>query len=231
MADAALPAAADDGRLRRALEESGRIWLRGGASAAELERIGDLVRLGGRPGARIDAASALFAAVAGAAFSARIGAIWPGMRPVRIVAFDKSAGANWGVPWHQDRVIAVAGRADAPGCSNWTLKAGVWHCEPPVDLLQSMLFVRLHLDSNDAENGAMEIAPGSHRAGLIPTDAAERVAAAGPTEITAAAPGDVLVLAMLTLHRSLPSRDPAARRVLRIDYAAGPPPAPLAWAV
>ena len=46
------------------------------------------------------------------------------MRPVRVLYFDKNPDANWAVPWHQDRTIAVAQRIDVPGYDMWSVKAG-----------------------------------------------------------------------------------------------------------
>jgi ectoine hydroxylase-related dioxygenase (phytanoyl-CoA dioxygenase family) len=152
------------------------------------------------------------------------------MRAVRVVAFDKNPVANWGVPWHQDRVIVVKERADISSFSNWSCKSGAWHCEPPLALLDTMLFVRVHIDPSTAENGAMEIALGSHHAGKVRAENANEIAANYETELTVADPGDVLILAMLVLHRSLPSKSKDGRRALRIDYASQPLPEPLAWA-
>src|SRR5262245_53365969 len=42
------------------------------------------------------------------------------MQPVRVLYFDKKPGANWAVPWHQDRTIAVARRVDVPGYDTWS---------------------------------------------------------------------------------------------------------------
>lgn len=212
-------------------DADGRVWLRDAVPARDLEALKRLAALGDRPGARIDGADPLFAALPGAAFTERLAALWPGRRLVRALSFDKSASANWGVPWRQDRVIAVARREDVCGYSSWSRKSGAWHCEPPIALLQSMLFVRLHLDRSTAENGAMEIALGSHHAGRVPTERAADVAAACETELTLAEPGDVLVLAMLTLHRSRPARSTDGRRALRLDYGPTDLPHPLAWAV
>ncbi len=92
-----------------------------------------------------------------------------------------------------------------------------------------MLFVRVHIDQSTQSNGAMEIARGSHRNGLIPTNQAAATAKRFPGEITAAAPGDVLILPMLTLHRSGASSSDAPRRVLRIDFANRNLPHPLKW--
>jgi hypothetical protein len=65
---------------------------------------------------------------------------------VRATLFDKTPGANWPVPWHWDLTICVAVRLEAPGFGPWTLKAGVHHVQPPVEVLETMVAVRVHLE-------------------------------------------------------------------------------------
>src|SRR5690606_15740343 len=50
----------------------------------------------------------------------------PGAFAVRAIFFDKVPDANWSLFWHQDNVIAVRQRLEAPGFSAWSQKAGVW---------------------------------------------------------------------------------------------------------
>lgn len=123
------------------------------------------------------------------------------------------------MPWHQDRVIAVAQRQDVPGYSNWLQKDSDWHCEPPAGMLKGMVFARVHFDACSEENGAMELSLGSHNHGMVEAADARMVAEACPREVCVAAPGDVLFVKALTLHRSLTSRSEAPRRALRIDFA------------
>src|ERR1700744_6266731 len=40
-------------------------------------------------------------------------------RAVRGIFFDKTEGANWKVPWHQDVTIAVSQKVQAQGCGAW----------------------------------------------------------------------------------------------------------------
>src|SRR5437868_7983218 len=47
------------------------------------------------------------------------GIVSPHARIVRATLFDKSAGANWRVPWHQDVFVATANPADVAGFSAW----------------------------------------------------------------------------------------------------------------
>jgi hypothetical protein len=51
----------------------------------------------------------------------------PAARVVRGLLFDKTAAANWKVPWHQDLTIAVKERRDAPGFGPWSIKADITH--------------------------------------------------------------------------------------------------------
>ena len=152
------------------------------------------------------------------------------MHLVRAVGFAKTDVGNWGVPWHQDRVISVSERRDVPGYGNWSCKRGVWHCEPPVRNLQRMTFLRVFLDEVTPDNGGMEYAVGSHAAGRVADSEAVQMARKFKVEVEEAGPGDVLVLHMLTLHRSSPSLSHLPRRVLRVDAAGFDLPAPLQWA-
>ena len=180
------------------------------------------------PGERLVAGAASHSAMT--EISRAVAARFPGYFPVRVVSFNKSKAANWRVPWHQDRVIAVENKAcDVPGFKNWSLKGGIWHCEPPEQILAQMLFVRVFLDVCTAANGGMVFAVGSHRGGLQQANRAAEYAAQFPTETEEAQSGDILVLPMLTLHRSGDAVAEQSRRIFRIDFAATALPTPLTW--
>ena len=87
--------------------------------------------------------------------------------PVRAIFFNKSPDANWLVAWHQDVTIAVRERKEVPGFGPWTVKDGIPHVQPPIDVLERMLAVRLHFDDTDETNGALRVLPGSHRLGRL----------------------------------------------------------------
>ena len=74
--------------------------------------------------------------------------------PVRGILFDKKDGANWKVPWHQDVTIAVSDRIDVDGYGPWSMKQDVLHVQPPANVLEKMLSVRLHLDDCPKASGA-----------------------------------------------------------------------------
>ncbi|MBK6705285.1 MAG: phytanoyl-CoA dioxygenase family protein [Caulobacteraceae bacterium] len=154
----------------------------------------------------------------------------PGARPVRIIAFNKTEANNWTLPWHQDRVVALRERAETPGFTNWTNKAGIWHAEPPIELLERILFARIHLDPADSDNGCLQLALGTHARGKIASADADALAQSVSIEDCVAERGDVLFAKALILHRSSPSRTSAGRRAIRIDYCAEPLPPSLEWA-
>ena len=152
-------------------------------------------------------------------------------RPVRVLKFDKSASANWGVPWHQDRVIAVANMAEVDEYGPWSLKAGVHHVEPPEQFLRDMVALRLHLDDCDLDNGPLEVALGTFSMGRIPSAAISATATQSDRAVCVAKAGDVVAMRGLTLHASGPARRVAHRRVLHVDYAMQSLPAPLEFAL
>jgi hypothetical protein len=152
-------------------------------------------------------------------------------RPVRVLAFDKTPQANWHLPWHQDRVIAVRDRVDVTGFKNWTVKNGQHHVEPPTALLATLFSLRLHLDDNDAENGALKVIAGSHRLGRLSDKEVRAVAAAGTQLICTVCAGGVVAMKALTIHASDSSRSSRRRRVLHVDYCWSELPAGLEWAL
>jgi hypothetical protein len=204
-------------------------WLRGALDASALSSLDRIAKDAGRPGGRVDWTAPDTALALAPVTEAIRTTTAPTARLVRLVWFTKDAQSNWGLPWHQDRIIAVAARHDTPGFGNWSHKRGIWHCEPPVEILKQMLFVRLHLDACDETNGAMEIARGSEAAGIVREAEAAATAARFPTEVSVAQPGDIQVLPMLVLHCSRPAQTDTPRRALRLDYALADLPPPLSW--
>lgn len=153
----------------------------------------------------------------------------PLARPVRAIFFDKTQGVNWLVPWHQDLTIAVKQHHEVPGYGPWTMKDGIPHVQPPVGVLEQMLTLRLHLDSCDAANGALQVIPGSHCEGRLSAASIQELRKGSRLHIVSAQAGDVLLMKPLILHASSPSSSPRRRRVLHIEYAALGLPEPLEW--
>lgn len=148
--------------------------------------------------------------------------------PVRVLLFDKTEAANWSVPWHQDLLIAVAERIETPGFGPWSVKAGVIHVQPPLEILESMVTVRVYLDDCDEDNGALRISPGSHAHGIL-SDAEARRCKEKSAVVCKVGKGGALLMRPLSLHASSPATRPKHRRVIHIEYASGDLPAGLRW--
>ncbi|MFT3777118.1 MAG: phytanoyl-CoA dioxygenase family protein [Ottowia sp.] len=161
---------------------------------------------------------------------------------VQCTLFDKSPARNWLVAWHQDLSVPMQGKTNAPGWRGWSVKQGGAFCQPPADFLQSLLAVRVHIDSCGAGHGPLRVLPASHRLGRLPAD--QRIIRTlrtrlGEVACTAAA-GDALLMRPLLVHASSRMAPQGAdaqaaagrrRRVLHFVFAPPALPAGLRWAV
>ena len=138
---------------------------------------------------------------------------------VRGILFDKQPGANWKLPFHQDRTIAVAEQIDAEGYSGWSVKEGIVHVRPPVEVLEKTVAIRVHLDRCHADNGALRVIPDTHKLGMLSADAIERIAAKQNQVTLEVGEGDIVLMSPLLLHASSPAVSPSHRRVIHLEYS------------
>jgi len=149
---------------------------------------------------------------------------------VRGTLFDKNPAANWSLFWHQDSIITVREKRDVPGFSKWSQKAGVWHVEPPHDIFERMLTLRLHLDDCGVDNGPLRVLAGSHSNGWLDDEIDQWKQGSRETVCTVPA-GGVVAMRPLLLHASSAAEVPRHRRVLHLEYAAEDLPGGLEWNV
>jgi ectoine hydroxylase-related dioxygenase (phytanoyl-CoA dioxygenase family) len=81
---------------------------------------------------------------------------------VKSIYFDKPQKSNWFVAYHQDLTISVDKRVETDGYGPWTVKLNQFAVQPPIDVLENIFTVRIHLDDTDENNGALKVVPGSH---------------------------------------------------------------------
>lgn len=148
---------------------------------------------------------------------------------VRAILFDKTPRANWKVIWHQDLTIAVRERTPVAGYGPWSEKEGVTHVQPPIEVLEQMLAVRVHLDDCGVNNGPVRVISGSHRAGRLSADAIDRWRNAQSPIDCLADRGAILAFRPLILHASSPAIAPTHRRVIHIEFASTELAPPLEW--
>lgn len=152
---------------------------------------------------------------------------------VQCTLFDKSPTKNWLVALHQDLSIPVKNGVDHPECSGWSEKEGQLYVQPPVDALEQLVAVRVHIDDCPAESGALRLVPRSHSEGRVDRERSEALRLQNGETVAPVARGGVLVMRPLLLHASSKAVIPNPRRVLHFVF--GPRTLPLAlewqWAV
>jgi len=151
-------------------------------------------------------------------------------RAVKGILFDKTEGANWKVPWHQDVTITVSAKVEVDGYGPWSMKAGVLHVQPPSSVLERMISLRIHLDDCPEENGALRVIAGSHKTGKLDERAVQRIAGEGSAVVCAMQRGGLLMMRPLLIHASSASIIPGHRRVIHLDYAAAELTEGMNWA-
>lgn len=209
------------------LNSLGRVWIREALTEAELLEIEDRSKVSGLSSRRLT----FLPRQIRERLETMISVYLHGAKIVRLTTFNKSANQNWALPWHQDRVIAVKARVELPGYTNWTRKENYWHYEPPQSILEGMLFARLYLDDTDGAGGDMQVALGSHNYGkVMAKDIVQRVKSCA-VETCEGLRSDLLLVKVLTLHRSSKMPSPRPRRILRIDFSPHTLPKPLEWAI
>ena len=145
------------------------------------------------------------------------------------IYFNKPGFSNWFVAYHQDLSISVAHKSEVEGYNNWTQKEGVYGVQPPLEVLENTVTLRIHLDATDATNGALRIIPKSHQKGIIRIDENIDLEAQGEEVMCAVEKGGIFLMKPLTLHASHRSTSARERRVLHLEFCNRPLTAPLTW--
>lgn len=148
---------------------------------------------------------------------------------VQCTFFEKSASRNWLVPVHQDLSIPVAARVEHAGLGGWSEKEGALYVQPPIELLQQLVAVRLHIDTCGAEDGPLRVVPGSHLLGRMEAQAAAAARQARAEHICTAGQGSAMAMRPLLLHASSKSTGSSRRRVLHFLFGPRILPFGLQW--
>ncbi len=149
--------------------------------------------------------------------------------PVRATLFDKTQGANWGVFWHQDLSIAVKHRIETKGFESWTRKAGVDCVQPPVEIMERIRSIRIHLDDCGADQGALRVLPSTHRMNRLTDRETRAQQSARQEEVCDVRAGDAVIMSPLLLHASSPMSSGTRRRVIHLEFADFALPSQLEW--
>jgi ectoine hydroxylase-related dioxygenase (phytanoyl-CoA dioxygenase family) len=147
---------------------------------------------------------------------------------VKSIYFDKPATSNWFVGWHQDLTISVDKRIDLAGFGPWTVKQDYFAVQPPVDVLEGIFTIRIHLDDTDENNGALKVVPGSHLNGVQRTGEMDWKQA--NVAVCRVNKGGVMIMRPLLVHSSNRTTNNNQRRVIHIEFCNRLLPEGLVWA-
>ena len=92
---------------------------------------------------------------------------------VKSIYFDKPEKSNWFVSYHQDLTISVDKKIEDENFSNWTNKHNQFAVQPPIEILENIVTVRIHLDDTNEDNGALKVLKKSHLKSICRIDSIE----------------------------------------------------------
>jgi len=147
---------------------------------------------------------------------------------VKSIYFDKPSGSNWYVSYHQDLTISVDKRVQLEGFNRWTTKQNQFAVQPPLEVLENLVTIRIHLDDTNEENGALKVLPGSHLKGIYRPEIIDWKV---ENEISCnLSSGGIMLMKPLLLHRSGRTTNNCRRRVIHIEFSSVSLPSELEWA-
>lgn len=147
---------------------------------------------------------------------------------VKSIYFDKPESSNWYVAYHQDLTISVDRKADVEGFGPWTTKQNQFGVQPPLEILDHMFTIRIHLDDTDEYNGALKVIPGSHAKGIYRPETIDWTVE--NEVICKVKKGGIMMMKPLLLHGSNRTTNGKRRRVIHIEFSNLVLPGGLQWA-
>tara|TARA_R110002020_G_scaffold96083_3_gene230406 strand:+ start:3260 stop:3976 length:717 start_codon:yes stop_codon:yes gene_type:complete len=147
---------------------------------------------------------------------------------VKSIYFDKPETSNWYVSYHQDLTISVDKKIELDNFGPWTTKQNQFSVQPPIDILENIYTIRIHLDDTDENNGALRVIPKSH---LKKIYRPETIDWTTETEMTCkVSKGGIMLMKPLILHSSSRTTNNKKRRVIHIEFSNQELPTELKWA-
>lgn len=147
---------------------------------------------------------------------------------VKSIYFDKPETSNWYVAYHQDLTISVDKKLELSGFGPWTTKQNQFAVQPPLNILENIYTIRIHLDETDENNGALKVVPESHVKGIYRPETIDWTVET--EEICKVNKGGVMLMKPLTLHGSNRTTNGKKRRVIHIEFSDMELPEVLQWA-
>lgn len=147
---------------------------------------------------------------------------------VKSIYFDKPQASNWYVSYHQDLTISVDKKVAIENYGPWTTKQNQFAVQPPIEILENIYTIRIHLDDTNEQNGALKVIPKSHLQKIIRP---ETIHWESTKETICNVPkGAVMIMKPLLLHSSGRTTNNQKRRVIHIEFSNQTLPNTLQWA-
>lgn len=144
------------------------------------------------------------------------------------IYFDKPVNSNWFVSYHQDLTISVDKKIELDGFGPWTVKQNQFAVQPPLNILENIVTIRIHLDDTDENNGALRVIPKSHSKNIYRP---ETIDWSSETEMCCNVKrGGIMIMKPLILHSSGRTTNSKKRRVIHIELSNKELPTGLKWA-
>lgn len=147
---------------------------------------------------------------------------------VKSIYFDKPEQSNWYVAYHQDLTISVDQKKQLENFGPWTVKQNQFAVQPPIEILERIFTLRIHLDNTDVANGALSVIDGSHLKQIFRPETIDH--ASERETVCPVAKGGLMIMKPLLLHRSARSTSGKRRRVIHIEFSDQTLPGGLSWA-
>ena len=146
---------------------------------------------------------------------------------VKSIYFDKPENSNWYVSYHQDLTISVENKIEKEGYGPWTVKQNQFAVQPPLEILENIYTIRIHLDKTDENNGALKVIPKSHLKSIYRPELIDWTT---ETEsICNVDKGGIMIMKPLLLHSSSRTTNNKKRRVIHIELSNLELPTDMNW--
>lgn len=147
---------------------------------------------------------------------------------VKSIYFDKPETSNWYVSYHQDLTISVDKKVEIENFGPWTTKQNQFAVQPPIDIMENIFTIRIHLDDTDENNGALRVIPKSHLKKIYRPETIDWTKEEETT--CAVSKGGIMIMKPLILHSSNRTTNNKRRRVIHIEFSNQELPIELKWA-
>lgn len=146
---------------------------------------------------------------------------------VKSIYFDKPEKSNWFVSYHQDLTISVDKKENIEGFGPWTSKHNQFAVQPPLEILENIFTIRIHLDDTDENNGALKVVDESHSKKIYRPETIDWNIE--KESFCSVKSGGIMIMKPLLLHGSNRTSNHKRRRVIHIEFSSKTLPAPINW--